>query len=61
MILVISYLEQGQRLAFGALKEHTESFLRVPSKNAVRYAVKEFEKKHTLGVKAISWKVVKGF
>ena len=60
MRLIISYMEQGQRLSFGCLKEHIESFIRVPSKKAIRYAVQEFEKKHVLGVKAVSWKVVKG-
>lgn len=61
MILVIQYVESGKSLAFGALKEFRESFLRVPSTKAIRYAVQEFEKKHVLAVKAVSWKVVKGY
>lgn len=60
MILVIQYVESGKALVFGALKEFRESFLRVPSKNTILNAVHDFEKKHVLGVKAVSWKVVKG-
>jgi len=61
MRLVISYVESNRRLEFGALKEHTESFLKVPSKETIKNAVRSFEKKNFLDVKAVSWKVIRGF